>query len=100
MGLGSLNHTSLHDARIKARQGRQLLEQDIDPIAARDDADAARRLQEAGQRTFNECAADYIEAHKAGWRNAKHAKQWQSTLATYASRSSDSCPFTPSTPSM
>ncbi len=85
MGLGSLNHTSLHDARIKARQGRQLLEQDIDPIAARDDADAARRLQEAGQRTFNECAADYIEAHKAGWRNAKHAKQWQSTLATYGS---------------
>jgi integrase len=33
--------------------------------------------------TFNECAAAYIAAHRAGWRNAKHAAQWSATLATY-----------------
>jgi integrase len=34
--------------------------------------------------TFRECAEQYIEAHKAGWKNRKHVGQWQSTLATYA----------------
>jgi integrase len=48
-------------------------------------ADAARSV------TFKDCATRYIgrswvyrEAHKAGWRNAKHAVQWTSTLETYA----------------
>jgi integrase len=34
--------------------------------------------------TFRQCAEAYIAAHEAGWRNAKHAAQWPSTLATYA----------------
>ena len=34
--------------------------------------------------TFNECASKYIAAHRPSWRNAKHAAQWESTLATYA----------------
>ena len=33
--------------------------------------------------TFWQCAEQYIEAHKAGWSNAKHAKQWPSSLARY-----------------
>jgi hypothetical protein len=33
--------------------------------------------------TFRQCAEGYIKAHKAGWRNPKHAEQWPSTLATY-----------------
>ena len=35
------------------------------------------------QITFRECAEQYIEAHKAGWKNHKHLTQWQNTLATY-----------------
>ena len=35
--------------------------------------------------TFNDCAAAFIESEKAGWRNAKHAAQWKSTLDTCAS---------------
>lgn len=35
-------------------------------------------------RTFAEMADAYIAAKRAGWRSAKHAAQWQSTLATYA----------------
>src|SRR5262249_37453975 len=45
---------------------------------------AQRRLAAANAITFKECAAAYIRAHRAGWRNAKHAEQWSSTIATYA----------------
>ena len=34
--------------------------------------------------TFKDCAKLYIEDHKVGWRNAKHAAQWAGTLETYA----------------
>ena len=34
--------------------------------------------------TFKTCAEQYIEAHKAGWSNARHVQQWSSTLETYA----------------
>jgi integrase len=34
--------------------------------------------------TFKESAAMYVASHRAGWRNPKHAAQWQATLATYA----------------
>lgn len=29
-------------------------------------------------------AQSYIKSHKAGWKNAKHADQWESTLSAYA----------------
>ena len=35
--------------------------------------------------TFDECAEAYIKAHRAGWKNAVHAAQWDSTLKTYVS---------------
>jgi integrase len=34
--------------------------------------------------TFQQCAEAYVTAHRAGWRNPKHVKQWSNTLATYA----------------
>jgi integrase len=33
--------------------------------------------------TFKDCAENYIAAHRAGWRNPKHAAQWPATLSTY-----------------
>ena len=33
--------------------------------------------------TFKTCAESYIESHRASWRNAKHAAQWDATLAAY-----------------
>src|SRR5947207_14080817 len=32
---------------------------------------------------FQECAAAYMSAHQAGWRNPKHRGQWTATLNTY-----------------
>ncbi|MFZ6019050.1 MAG: phage integrase central domain-containing protein, partial [Chloroflexota bacterium] len=34
--------------------------------------------------SFKACSEAYIDAHKASWRNAKHADQWRNTLDTYA----------------
>jgi hypothetical protein len=33
---------------------------------------------------FKDCATRYIAAHRAGWRNDKHAGQWEATLAAYS----------------
>jgi integrase len=30
--------------------------------------------------SFEQCAADYIKGHRAGWKNPKHADQWTATL--------------------
>jgi len=34
--------------------------------------------------TFEHCANQYIEDHRAGWANRKHEAQWRSTLSTNA----------------
>lgn len=83
MGLGSVSAFTLADARIRAAKCRQQLTDRIDPLDARDAEHAARALEANGTRTFDECAAAYIESHRAGWKNPKHIEQWQNTLDTY-----------------
>jgi hypothetical protein len=56
----------------------------MDPIEHRRSERTAQQLEDA-RMTFDQCAAEYIKDHRAGWKNAKHAEQWQSTLDTYAS---------------
>ena len=82
MGLGPLRTFSLVEARERARQIRQQLAQNVDPLSARD-ADRAKRQRDSAA-TFKLCAEQYIASHKASWKNAKHAAQWSSTLITYA----------------
>jgi integrase len=84
MGLGPLALYGLHDARAKALDARRLRHEGVDPIEARRAARAKERLDTARVMTFKQCADSYIKAHRAGWRNAKHAAQWEATLATYA----------------
>jgi integrase len=84
MGLGSNNAVTLQQARAKAFECRQLRAEGIDPIDARKAAHDQARLDAAKVITFKKAAADYIAAHRAGWRNAKHGAQWGATLATYA----------------
>ncbi len=84
MGLGPLALVSLAEARDRALTYRKLLLAGIDPLEAR----AAERANAAAEAlrtiTFNQCAEKYIAAHQEGWKNAKHAAQWEATLATYA----------------
>lgn len=83
MGLGPVNAVSLAEARDKATQCRKLLDKGIDPIDARDLERLRQRAEAARVMTFKACAEAYIEAHRAGWRNAKHASQWENTLEAY-----------------
>jgi integrase len=84
MGMGPFALYGLQDARAKALDARRLRHEGIDPIDARKAERARARLDAAKAITFKECAEAYIKAHRPGWRNAKHAAQWQTTLATYA----------------
>src|SRR5438874_2939352 len=84
MGVGSARDVSLARARVKADEARKQLADGIDPIGARDAARLQERLQRGGTITFAKCAEKYIAAHRAAWRNEKHAEQWNNTLETYA----------------
>ena len=84
MGLGELMLVSLGEARQASLSCRKLLKEGVDPIEERSRARQARQLHQARSVTFAMCAEAYIEAHAPGWRNAKHAEQWRSTLKTYA----------------
>src|SRR5262245_61619524 len=84
MGLGPFALFGLSEARAKALDARGLRHEGIDPIEARKAARLRARLDAAKAMTFRECADAYIKAHRAGWRNGKHAAQWEATLATYA----------------
>jgi integrase len=85
MGIGPLHTIGLADAREKAVECRKLVLAGIDPLEHRRSERTAQQLEDARLMTFDQCAAVYIEDHKAGWKNKKHAEQWQSTLDTYAS---------------
>ena len=84
MGLGPVHAIPLADARKRAAECRRMRFDGIDPIEARRAQRDEKKLAAATAMTFDACAAAYIDAHKAGWRNAKHIDQWSNTLATYA----------------
>jgi integrase len=84
MGLGPLALYGLADARAKALDARRKRHDGIDPIEARRAERARQRLDAAKAITFKQCAEAYVAAHRAGWRNEKHAAQWSATLTAYA----------------
>ena len=84
MGLGSADVISLKEARERSRAARKLLLDGIDPIDARKAQRVAEAIERNRRITFAECARRYIAAHRAGWKNDKHAAQWTSTIDTYA----------------
>lgn len=90
MGLGPYPEISLADARRLATEAREQAKRGTDPIEARHQAEADRKAQAllaaAQLMTFDDCATAYIKAHRTGWKNSKHAQQWENTLATYRCR--------------
>jgi integrase len=84
MGLGPYPDISLAEARRRATERRNQRRDGIDPLDAKAAQRQAQRLAAAKGRTFRECAAEFIDKNRAGWRNAKHRQQWENTLATYA----------------
>lgn len=84
MGLGAYPAVSLVAARKAAAGYRDILKSGVDPIDYRDAQAKAEAIKAAGVPTFTSVAARFILAHRRGWSNAKHARQWCATLKTYA----------------
>jgi integrase len=78
LGLGGYPTVSLAQAIEYAREALQQVRGGDDPAAER----RAKRV--TVEWTFKKTAEAYIAAHRAGWKNAKHADQWGNTLTAYA----------------
>lgn len=94
MGLGSFPEVPLQNdpkdksaapgARELAAKWRRVRAEGRDPIAVREAERASERLETARAMTFRQCAEAYIAAHRDGWKNPKHVKQWDATLEAYS----------------
>lgn len=94
MGLGPLHTVSLAEARDAAEKARIQRFQGVDPLEARRGERGQLRPapqppvtpapEQSNVVTFAAAVEAYIDGNRAAWRNEKHAKQWTSTLATYA----------------
>lgn len=83
MGLGPLHTVPLAEARRLAEALRVKRQAKIDPLVEREQATGQAKPVPVKVITFEQCAKEYITAHAHGWKNAKHAAQWTSTLETY-----------------
>jgi integrase len=84
MGLGSFPDVSIAEARDTATDLRKMVRSGVDPLEAKQERVAANLAVKAKTVTFDWCAEQYINAHKSGWKNAKHVDQWVHTLDSYA----------------
>jgi integrase len=78
LGLGGYPTFTLAQAIEGARQALTQVKAGTDPAADR------RANRSTVEWTFKRTAEAYIAAHRASWKNAKHAQQWENTLTTYA----------------
>ena len=83
-GLGAADTVTLAEARDAAKECRKLRLKGIDPIEENQQQKIAAKLEAAQAITFSQCAEEYIDVRRAGWKNKKHAQQWVNTLTTYA----------------
>ncbi len=82
MGLGSAapGGVSLAQARVEAAKAREALQNNLDPIEARD----AVPEEPKPVPTFGEVADTLVADLGPQWRNSKHRAQWAMTLKEYA----------------
>lgn len=85
IGLGAFPDVGLGQAREDAKEMRRKIRDGIDPAVERRDRRQALVDANAARLTFDEAARMYIAAKRHEFKNPKHVKQWESTLATYAS---------------
>jgi len=82
MGLGTYPEVSIREARDNAEEARRLLRNGQDPIEERK-AESDARMAVNAIPTFEEAARLVHTSQSPGWRNAKAAAQWLTTLETY-----------------
>jgi len=85
IGLGAYPEVSLVEAREKAQEMRRSISAGIDPVEERQRQRSALTTESQKEVTFEEAFNRYFEEKLQGeLSNAKHLKQWRSTLTTYA----------------
>ena len=78
LGLGSITSRSLKQARTLASKMRSAIGEGKNP------APLVKEKLDLSAKTFKEWALELIESKRAGWRNVKHAQQWENTLEQFA----------------
>jgi integrase len=78
LGLGAISSRSLKQARLLASKMRSSIGEGKNP------APLVKEKLDLTAKTFKDWALDLIESKRAGWRNAKHAQQWENTLEQFA----------------
>ena len=84
IGLGGYPDVTLAGAKEAARFVREKIAAGIDPVEAKAEARSKLAAAAGSAMSFQEAAEKYIAANEAGWKSAKHAAQWTSTLEAYA----------------
>lgn len=83
MGLGGFPDVTLAQAREDARAARTKIKSGVDPIEQARSARSALIAAQLSMLTFEQASSQYINAHRSAWKNEKHQKQWETTLAVY-----------------
>lgn len=84
MGLGGYPDITLAAAREKAAAYRVIIKSGTDPLDGKHESKAKAHAEAAKRINFSKAAAEYIESHKSGWKNAKHIEQWRTSIKDYA----------------
>ena len=78
LGIGSRRDRTLAQARDVASKMRTALADGKNPVCV------LKPRFVLAAKTFKDCALELIKMKRSGWRNVKHAQQWENTLAQYA----------------
>ncbi len=84
VGLGAYPQVTLAEARETARKLANEAKGGVNLVARKRAQRSALLASAAKEKTFQECADAYMEAHASDYTNDKHRKQWSATLQAYA----------------
>ena len=84
LSFGSYPNTTLKEARKRAVEARNKVNQGNDPRAAKKKPQKSSNLVTQPKTTFKTFAESVVEMKRAEWRNQKHGDQWSYTLKEYA----------------
>jgi integrase len=80
LGLGPLRDFDLEEARERARKARQQLRDGVDPIEAKRQQRAAKRLEATRAIMFESAARQYHAQHEKKWSSTRHRLQYLASL--------------------
>ncbi len=94
IGLGPARDVSLKHARDRAAECRRLRLEGVDPLAhkRRASVEPVTPPESPAGKTFADVAAEYLEAHAAGWKSDKTIVGWRRSLERYAGQAFGSVP--------